>query len=317
MMNKNVRKVKNELKSLSRRQFISTAAAAAAGVAVAGPVSAMKKPAYIASKSSKTIINGVEIGVIAPYAFRGMSSDVEEILGFTVDLGIGAVEMQNEAVEAYAGIPVENQAEWRTSVNMDKFQELRNKYNDAGVRFYAYKQELTHAMSDAEYDYTFNVAKTLGAGQLTMELPRRDDDGTLTDRIGRFAAKHQVLVAYHNHAQANFNFWDRAVWQSRYNGVNLDIGHYVAGTSQSPVPLIEKHWDRLGSLHLKDRQMNGGDNLPWGEGDTPIAEVLQLMRDRNASFQATIELEYQVPDGSDPLQEIARCLDYCRDALNS
>jgi sugar phosphate isomerase/epimerase len=78
---------------------------------------------------------------------------------------------------------------------------------------------------------------------------------------------------------------------------------------------MERHWDRIGSLHLKDRKANGGDNYPWGEGDTPIAEVLQLMRDRRASFQATIELEYRVPDDSDPLQEIARCLEFCRQAL--
>jgi sugar phosphate isomerase/epimerase len=257
----------------------------------------------------------VEIGIIAPYAFRGLSRDAEELLGFIVDLGIGAVEMQSPPVEEFAGIPDENQSQWRISASMDKFRELRKMYNDAGVRFYGYKQTLRHNMSDAEYDYTFNVAKTLGANQVTMELPRDDDDGALTDRIGRFAARYQTLVAYHNHTQANFNFWDRALWQSRYNAINLDIGHYVAGTGDSPIPLMERHWDRIGSLHLKDRKANGGDNYPWGEGDTPIAEVLQLMRDQRASFQATIELEYRVPDDSDPLQEIARCLEFCRQAL--
>ncbi len=310
---------KKENQGLSRRQFINTAAMMTAGFASlgAGPVMGTNTGLGKRSALQKTTINGVEIGIIAPYAFRGLSRNAEEMLEFLVDLGIGAVEMQNPPVEEFAGIPDENQVEWRMSATMDRFIELRRMYNDAGVRFYAYKQTLDHNMSDAEYDYTFNVTKALGANHLTMELPGDDDDGTLTDRIGRFAAKHQILVAYHNHTQANFNFWDRAIWQSRYNGMNLDIGHYVAGTSESPIPVMEKHWDRIGSLHLKDRKKNHGDNYPWGEGDTPIAEVLQLMRDRRASFQATIELEYDIPDGSDPLQEIARCLEFCREALNA
>ena len=177
---------------------------------------------------------------------------------------------------------------------------------------------LSADMSDEEYDYTFQVAKTLGANQVTMELPRRDDDGSLTNRIGQFAEKHQIMVAYHNHAQANINFWDRAVWQSEYNALNLDIGHYVSANGpDSLMTLIDKHWSSIGSLHLKDRKEGLGDNVPWGEGDTPIKEVLQLMRDRKANFQATIELEYNVPDGSDPLQEVANCLEYCMKALEA
>lgn len=304
----------------SRREFINSAAMAAAGLTTVGSGTVAAAPAVNNRSTSKSNINGVEIGIIAPYAFRGLTGDAEELLGHISDLGITNVEVQNSTVERFAGIPEENQDEWRIAASMDRFEELRRIYNDAGVHFFAYKQTLSHDHSDARYDYTFNVAKALGAGHATMEMPGRrgnDDNGMLTDRIGRFAAKHQIPVAYHNHAQANFSFWDRAVWQSRYNGVNIDIGHYVAGTNESPIPLIEKHWDRIESIHLKDRRFNEGDNLPWGEGDTPIAEVLQLMRDRNARFYATIELEYDIPSGSSSLQELARCLEYCREALHA
>lgn len=314
---KNSDKIEN---SFSRRAFIGTAATAAAGVMIA-PGTLIGSP-FIHKRMTKasSVINGVKIGVIAPYAFRRMHGNTaEELLQAINETGLGFVEMQIPPAEEFVGAPPRDDRErliaWRETTGMDGYEELHRLYNDAGVEFYAFKEAITHEMSDAECDYIFNAAKTLGAWQVTMELPRDDDDGTLTDRIGRLAAKHEVMVTYHNHTQANFNFWDRAIWQSEYNGLNLDIGHYVAGTNQSPVPLIERHWDRIGSLHLKDRKINNGDNMPWGEGDTPIAEVLQLMRDRSAEFVATIELEYPVPDDSNAIQEIRKCLDYCRRAL--
>jgi hypothetical protein len=59
---------------------------------------------------------------------------------------------------------------WRLSVSMDKYKALRKMYNDAGVEIYAFKLGLTMAMSNEEYEYTFNVAEALGANHLTMEL---------------------------------------------------------------------------------------------------------------------------------------------------
>jgi L-ribulose-5-phosphate 3-epimerase UlaE len=76
-------------------------------------------------------------------------------------------------------------------------------------------------------------------------------------------------------------------------------------------------------MHLKDRQaikpLNVGatDNQIWGKGDTPITEVLQLMRDNSYKFTATIELEYRIPEGSNRVKEVKKCFDYCHKALNS
>ncbi len=102
---------------------------------------------------------------------------------------------------------------------------------------------------------------------------------------------------------------------SKYNAINLDIGHYVAGTNESPIPLIKKYSDRILNLHMKDRKKNNGDNVPWGQGDTPIKEVLQLMRDQKYKFMATIELEYPIPEGSDAVKEVAKCIEYCKEAI--
>jgi sugar phosphate isomerase/epimerase len=81
------------------------------------------------------------------------------------------------------------------------------------------------------------------------------------------------------------------------------------------VPFIEKHHDRILSLHLKDRKKNDGDNMPWGQGDTPIAEVLQLVKKNGWDIYPDIELEYEVPEGSDAVKEVQKCVEYCKRAL--
>jgi sugar phosphate isomerase/epimerase len=102
---------------------------------------------------------------------------------------------------------------------------------------------------------------------------------------------------------------------SKYNGANIDLGHFLAGNNVSPAAFIRKHHDRITHIHLKDRKLNQGPNLPWGQGDTPIKEVLQMMRKEKYNFQATIEFEYPTPEGSDVLKELAKCVQFCKDAL--
>jgi hypothetical protein len=75
---------------------------------------------------------------------------------------------------------------WRLSVSMDKYRAFRKMYEDAGVKIYAFKLPPTLQMPDAEYEYIWNVAETLGANQITMELPTGDK---LLERVAGYAAK--------------------------------------------------------------------------------------------------------------------------------
>ena len=77
---------------------------------------------------------------------------------------------------------------------------------------------------------------------------------------------------------------------------------------------MEKYHDRIVSLHLKDRTADGG-NLPWGTGQTPLKEILQLMKKEKWTFPADIELEYPVPQGSSAVAEVAKCVRFCQEAL--
>lgn len=217
---------------------------------------------------------------------------------------------QQAAQQARAG----ELKKWRLSVSMDKYKALRKMYNDAGVNIYAFKLEPNPNMSDEEYEYIFHVADTLGANHVTLEL---SNDAAFTQRIGDFAAKKNMRVAYHAHTQATITAWDAVLAQSPGNAINLDCGHYVAGTSESPIPLIQKQHSRIASMHLKDRKKasNGGANLVWGQGETPIKEILTLMRTEKYKFPASIELEYQIPEGSDAVVETSKCVQFCKNAL--
>lgn len=309
----------------------------------------------MAAAKPNSKFGGVQVGVISPYSFHGMPSDAESLLKDMAELGINACELQSPPAEQFAGAPAqagrggpggpgqargpgrgrgpgggrapltpeqqaaqqeaaEEMKQWRLSVSMDKFKSLRKMYEDAGVQIYAFKLGLTLAMSDDEYQYTFNVAKALGCNHITMELP---SEANLTKRIGEFATKEKMMVGYHAHTQATPQLWDEAMAQSKYNAINMDIGHYTAGTSSDPIPFVKRNHDRITSMHLKDRkyETNGGENMPCGQGQTPLREVLQLMKKDKYKFPATIELEYTPPEGSDSMKEIAKCLQYCKDAL--
>ena len=117
------------------------------------------------------------------------------------------------------------------------------------------------------------------------------------------------MIGFHNHTQLTPTTYDGDILSyGKYLGINFDIGHYVAGTNHSPIPLIEKHRDRILSLHLKDRKVNNGPNMPFGQGDTPVALVLQYMKRNKLTFPADIELEYKVPEGSDAVKEVTKCV---------
>ncbi|MGZ3874318.1 MAG: sugar phosphate isomerase/epimerase family protein [Mucilaginibacter sp.] len=305
--------------SVSRRQFIGTGILAAAGMALASKTAFAS--AILADNKPNSLINGVQIGVIT-YSFRSMPGSAEQLLKYCQECNINAIELMGDAAEAYAGAPkwesgpefAAKMADWRMNAPMEKFIELRKMYNDAGVKIYAWKPNaLGEKNTDAEINYAFNAGKALGCNHVTVELP---EDQEQTRRLGEKAAEHKMMVGYHAHTQATPELWDVALSQSDYNAINLDIGHYVAGTSTSPVDFIIKNSDRIVSMHIKDRKFHDGNNMPWGQGDTPIKEVLALMKKKKYKFPATIEFEYAVPAGSDAVKEVIKCRDYAQNALS-
>lgn len=299
-----------------RREFLKRSAGALAGASlwsVVSPLGAAETAVATPGKPNSKVA-GVQLGINVPYSFGKPTMSGDDILKDCVQLGISAVELRTQPVEAFMGAPTEagKLSEWRKSVSLERVAEFRKKYETAGVLIEVVKVDGVFKMSDAELDYAFALAKALGGRAISTELSHQDDE---LKRVGQFADKHQFMVGYHNHASTKPEHWERAFSFAKYNGANVDLGHFVAGNNTSPVPFIQAHHERITHVHLKDRKKNNGPNTPFGEGDTPIGEVLQLIRDKKWNIQGTIEFEYKIPADSDRMKEIARALKFCRDAL--
>jgi sugar phosphate isomerase/epimerase len=338
----------------SRRQFLALGGAALAASALPQFGLPAYIPDFFKPKS---LFKGVQIGTITYSFREMPDQSAEAVLKYVLDCGISAIELMGEPVEAFAGAPKnpvdframfplmrkrnekqpltedeqkrltemevqrkaygEELSKWRLSVSMDKFVAVRKMYNAAGVKIYGFKPS-TFGMdrSDAEIEYGMKAAKVLGANQVTLEHPSNDAH---TLRLGQLAQKHKVMVGYHGHEQQTPTFWDTALAQSPANALNLDLGHYVAAGQPNPLDLVRQKHDRISSMHIKDRQLpaNGKGNLPWGTGDTPLAEVLKLMSEQKYKFPAAVELEYKIPEGSNSVKEVQKCVEFCRKALGA
>lgn len=204
--------------------------------------------------------------------------------------------------------------QWRLSAPLGRVKELRQIYENAGVLVEILKVDGLYSISDEEIDFFFQMARDIGARAVSAELP---DSMTEARRIGEFADKHQIYMAHHHHAQAGAAEYEEVFSLSPYSGANIDIGHWTATQNVSPLPFIAEHAERIPHIHVKDRRFgtNGGQNVPFGEGDTEVRQILQAIRDNKWNIQATIEFEYPVPEGSSRVAEIKKCLEYCRSAL--
>jgi hypothetical protein len=324
------------MSSKSRREFVQLALSA---LPAAGLLSIPSRLLAADAKPNSKVA-GVQIGMNVPYSFGGGMTDGDEILGNCVQLGLSGVELRAQPVEIFMGAPkdliyppkkdknapktdapktdgksaAETLKAWRKSAPMDRAKEFRAKWEKAGVLIEIVKVDGIFKMSDDELDYAFALAKTLGGRAISSEISHTESE---LKRVGEFADKHHLLVGYHGHATTKPEHWEAAFALAKYNGANVDLGHFVAGNNTSPVPFITKYHDRITHVHVKDRKFNNGGNTPLGEGDTPIVEVLRLIRDQKWNIQATIEFEYKVPEGSDRMKELARTIEFCRKALAS
>lgn len=273
-----------------------------------------KDPNLVNSK-----FEGVQVGVIT-YSYRSMpGKTLDDVLHYVVESGISSVELMGGAVEEYAGIPKgesrEAVREWRENASMDKFKEVKDKFDKEGVKINILKLG-DHSWSDGEIDYVFNACRTLGAKGISLEISEN-----AAKKLAPFAEKHNLYVILHNHGQPgdpNFSFEKHLEYGPNLM-LNLDVGHYFGATGKDPKLLIEKLHDRIVSIHIKDKTgpnaSKPNTNMPFGEGETDVDGILQFIRDKKWDITCDIELEYEIPERSNAVKEVSKCLDYCRTAL--
>lgn len=280
-------------------------------LAGAGALSLLASQAEAArGKSSKGVVIGVQ-----SYSLRDRPLDaaIEGMLA----AGLKSCEMWQGHVEPGGrDLPREVLRRWRLEVPLRMFEGIRKRFDKAGIDLYAYNLSFRDDFSDEEIARGFEMAKALGVKALTAS-------GTLSvvPRVAPLAKKYKLPVGMHNHSRIKENEYatpeDFAKAMDgpgrEYIAINLDIGHFTAANFDA-VDFLKKNHERIVTLHIKDRKRDQGDNVPFGEGDTPIKAVMTLLRDSKWAIPANIEYEYK---GEDTVEELKRCRLHCEEALRA
>jgi sugar phosphate isomerase/epimerase len=282
----------------------------------------------ILSQASRSRLNGVRIGAIT-YSFRSIPN-VDDIVRACADIGLGEVELMSNHAEAAAGAPRagggrgggrnspeaiaarEELRRWRQSATLETFKPARQKFEAAGIAVSLLCYNMGGNIPDEDIEYGFLMAKSLGVRAISTST-----QVSVAKRIAPFADRHQLMVGFHNHSNlkdpnevATPESFDACLSYSKYHGVNLDIGHFTAANFDA-VAYLDAHHARITNLHLKDRGRNQGENVPWGQGATPIREVLTLLREKRYDIPANIEFEYR----GEAVAEVRTCFEFCKKVL--
>jgi len=302
------------------------------------------------SKESGSKFGSVQIGAIT-YSWRSMPGDIENILNYCKETGITSIELMSDDLEEYLGAP-ENPMmnmfgpadtqqsgpprrrfemteeiraeiekynnelkEWRLSVPMSKFEEVRKMFDDEGISIHIVKFSPAR-WSDKEIDYAFKAAKAMGAKGVTEELGEE-----AVKRLAPFAEKHRMYAIFHNHmqfAEPGFSY-DPFLEVSPAVMFNFDAGHFYGSTGIHPNEIIEKYHDRIFSVHIKDKTGPNTDpantNQVWGQGEVPLEDILLLIKENKWPIYCDIELEYQIKPWSNAVKEVKNCVKYARQIL--
>jgi len=332
---------------LSRRDFLGTSLAAASAVIFSPSAFAADQQKRMPRPGSK--FGGVQIGAIT-YSWRSMPGGVENIINYCREAGISSIELMSNDLESFLGAPQNTAAgqnarnqtnlsqeerarlakereaatakynedlkKWRTSLPPEKVKQAKKMFDQAGIRVHIVKFS-PYRWSDEEIDYAFRTAKAMGAMGVTDEIGEE-----AVKRLAPFAEKHRMKAIFHNHMQfATPGFtYDTFLNVSPAVMMNFDAGHFFGSTGIHPNEIIKKYHDRIATIHMKDKtgpkSKPANTNVEWGLGETPIADVLLLLKKEKWPINVDIELEYPVPAGSDAVKEVKKCVEFCRKILS-
>ena len=275
-------------------------------LALAAPLAAAVPKAFAKIDS---VFSGVTIGA-QTYSFRDRPLD--ECIAAMKEIGLGSAELWQGHLEPKARDQVKA---WRANPPMDEIAGVRKKFDAAGIEIYAFNYSFRDDFTDDEIEKGFEMARAMGVRRITAS-----SNVDISPRVDKFAQRFKIPVAFHNHDSMRPNEfstpddWKKAMdGRSQYIAINLDIGHFTAANFD-PVSFIEEHHARIVTLHIKDRKKNHGANMPFGQGETNIKGVLQVLKTKKYRIPAMIEYEYGKP-GLDTVTEVRKCFEYCKEAL--
>jgi sugar phosphate isomerase/epimerase len=235
--------------------------------------------------------------------------------------GMGMVELHAGWCEpTFSGPGITDQQsreqlrKWRTSRSDDHFRSIKKEFDAAGIEIYTYYQTMNDSYTDAEVDASLAGAKLLGARGNVGSYGLR-----LAKKFSEFPAKHGMFLGIHNHDNLSdpdaFNSEEAFLKGLAYGPqvkATLDTRHFTAADGDC-LGFLQRHHDRMSSVHLGDRRRNNGRSAPFGEGDAPIIQILRMIRDNQWPIPAILEFEHGTLRPQ--VEEVQAMFDYCKRAL--
>jgi len=191
--------------------------------------------------------------------------------------------------------------EWRLSVPMSYFENIRSTFEKQGLRIKSYSTRL--GSSEAEIDRLFLMAKALGADSMATRLP-----ATLTTLAAAAADKHRMIVGL------QFSDVDEVKKQlaaSQYFRMDPDIGDLTKAKIDA-LQFVQTNYPSMSAFDLKDA-LPGGPSVPFGQGAAHMKEVLQFLKEKQAPITAYVDCDYAGTGRS--TEEVEKCASYARGIL--
>jgi len=304
---------------VTRREFGKVSLASLLGLVATSEVAR----GQVTAKPNRSVINGVQFG-LQPFCYHDLAMNIEnrpELVRRLVQNGMGMVELHATWCEPRFNAPGvspkdarQKLRDWRVSAPPDHYRKIKKEFDDAGITIFTYYVNISDEDTDAEIDATYTAAKLLGAKGAIGSYGLK-----IAQRLVPFAAKHGIFAGLHNHdnlsdpdAFNNERSFEKGLSYSPNFKATLDVRHFTAGDGDC-VGFLERHHERVSSVHLGDRRRHNGRSTPFGEGDAPIVELLRLIRDNQWPIVALLEFEHGTLRKE--VDEVQLMFDYCKRAL--
>lgn len=180
--------------------------------------------------------------------------------------------------------------QWRLNAPLDRFREVRSKFDRAGLDLYSYVMTIGEDFTDAEIDAVFRQMQALGVDKFCTNQMRL----SMGPRTAPYAEKYKIRPAFHTHDHvddpnevASPESLEKLLSMSPTFMINLDIGWYFNG-GNDPLAFIKKHPTRITHLHIRD-QKKGGGAADVGEGDVQVADIIRYVRDSKLPIGLILE----------------------------
>lgn len=270
-----------------------------------------------------SVISGVTFG-LQPFCYHDLpynESNRTILIERMVRNRLGVVELHMPWFEPNFTERVADRTEarerlrdWRIAAKPEHYLKVKRQFDDAGIQIGTIWVNFSDA-TDEEIDATYRAAVLLGCKGLVGPYGIAG-----ASRLVKFQDRYDSLyTGLHNHdnlsdldAFSNEASFVKGLALSPKFKATLDVRHFTAADGDC-VDFLRKHHARTSAVHLGDRRKHNGRSAPFGHGDSPIIEVLQLIRDNRWPIVALLEFEHgTLRSGVD---EVQICYDYCKRAL--